>query len=213
LWYKAPQKSTSGSWRFIGVAIFFTIRSFQKKGGRIIGFFRFSRWTREVDASDKLNKGYNTPNAGGMPLEGRGDISFNNLTVNNYTFLMNEIKAEMQARIVDALGLSGVGNAPQMADALIAQMGDNAEFDAFIDDVVKQGARLSAALNYNGYAVANYQQVSGAQPQSGVKLARISPDVDLTKGAFTPYRKENGGEIAQDNSPVFVKQDQIIPEV
>ncbi|MDR2447285.1 MAG: hypothetical protein LBD58_08375 [Treponema sp.] len=126
---------------------------------------------------------------------------------------MNEIKAEMQARIVDALGLSGVGNAPQMADALIAQMGDNAEFDAFIDDVVKQGARLSAALNYNGYAVANYQQVSGAQPQSGVKLARISPDVDLTKGAFTPYRKENGGEIAQDNSPVFVKQDQIIPEV
>jgi hypothetical protein len=142
-----------------------------------------------------IGKGYGSVN-GGQVLEARSGISFKNLAASNYTALMNEIKAEMQTRIINALGLSGVSNASQMADALITQMGDNAEFDAFIDDVVKQGTRLSTALNYTGYAVASYNEVAGVQTQSDVKLAHISPDVDLTKGAFTPYRKENGSEIA-----------------
>jgi hypothetical protein len=84
-----------------------------------------------------------------------GAIPVSDLSVHHHTILLNEIKAEMQARIVNALGLSGVSNASQMADALITQMSDNAEFDAFIDDVVNQGTRLNAALIYN-YAVTGY---------------------------------------------------------
>jgi hypothetical protein len=94
---------------------------------------------------------------------------FTDLTAYNYDALMSQISAEMQTRIVSALGLTGVTNADQMAKTLITQIGDNDELRALIDDFQAGNiTSINNVFNYD-YSVAGYQEIAGAQTQSGTR--------------------------------------------
>jgi hypothetical protein len=142
------------------------------------------------------NSGINGGNGRGTRFE---EMDFDIL----YDFLRNKVEPELQRQIISALGIGGVTNAEILAMALVYQLGDGAEYGAFIDDLVaandKKFINVSDILNGNF----TFSLTTQSRSQSaGVRLARVGAGFDFPTesikgaygaeytGAFTPYRKD-----------------------
>jgi hypothetical protein len=86
-------------------------------------------------------------------------------TPGNSGDLRDALANAMKAKIVTALGLTGVANADAMAEALVIQLGqDMSELDAFIEDLQLEG------ITTNNVHPGDLAQ---AQARSGVRLAHV----------------------------------------
>jgi hypothetical protein len=103
--------------------------------------------------------------------------------IGDYDGQLAQIKTEMKAQIVEALGLDTLtggqlANANAMADALIIQLGqDHEEFHAFVDDVVASNYTYAMGWSYS----AGKTTLSSLGSQSSTRLASIDTTFDPEK--------------------------------
>lgn len=135
---------------------------------------------------------YITPTADedGMYAVGRNMEDLKIGDTDSVTLQFADMKRAMKNQIVSALGLTGVANADNMAEALVIQLGkDNEGFRAFVRDLQEEGLNTALNLDYTDYG---YSQVASADAQSGAKLASVKDGAYGGKytGNFTPYNKK-----------------------